>query len=408
MPGLNNKPKNGKRKMQVRKRKATPMPQPRRPLLSTTTPTLQQVQASQRKSIGGQRSLMTRAYSSPYMHCRMNPYTSKGGTAIPDGQSNKFIVVDHFVADNITTLTTAGFTIQTYPFLPYTAGISGNAFGAIDISVNGQSVRTPTILQGGLNVGLWPIGRPTELTSSLQLPGVQSPDVYLATKARIVSMTRRLIYLSPSQTATGVISVTPRSIGITVGQPTTATGLNFAANELKLFVNDALNTNSTPAPANTNIYSVDTGAAVNISQFTRDTVTTRVENGIVIRGKTNNSTHLHHPVHDTTFGVVQNQRLSASSTGTIVSNLFSSESDIGGIIFADDSWQSQVITVTGAIVGAQFRLETVICVEYILGGSSPYAPLSRSAVPAQPSVVTSVDAAINALPVAVPGTSEPR
>lgn len=376
-----------------------------RTMVSTRAPTLNQVQNSSRAAVANKAS------GSPYMHCRMNVYSSKGGVPIPDGRNNKFIVVDHFVADTINTITTAGFTIQTYPFLPYTAGVSGNGGAAAkDITINGDILTN----SGDFNSGLYPIGVPTEWSSAFSAPGQVVADPYQATAGRIISVTRRLIYLSPSQTATGIISVTPRVVGCQASSATTSGVTPAGAGEVSIVTNTYAQAVSNAAAKGTPILSVDSGATLSPTQFTRDSVTTRVENGVVIRGKSANSDHELSPFTTTAYGVSQNNKISAytSAGGNTIINLFTSTSSntsaiAGGVSFYDPAWQSQVITVSGAIAGASFRLETVICMEYALGQSSPYAPLSRSAVPAQLELVKQVDSAVNALPVAMPG-SDPR
>jgi len=374
-----------------------------RTMVSTRAPTLNQVQNNSRAVVA------SRALSSPYMHCRMNVYSSKGNVPIPDGRNSKFIVVDHFIADAISAITTSGFTIQTYPFLPYTAAVIGNGGAAAkDIVINGNILTNP----GDFNGGLFPIGVPTEWNSTLSAPGDNIADPYQATAGRIISVTRRLIYLSPSQTATGLITVTPRVIGCASNSATTSATSPAGAGEVSLNAVTLSQTLSGTAPKGTPILTIDSGADLNTTQFTRDSVTTRVENGVVIRGKAVNDDHELRPFVNTAYGISQNKKISATTAagGTILTNLFCTNSPgatQGGISFYDPTWQSQVISVSGVVVGASFRLETVICMEYALGQSSPFAPLSRSAVPAQPEIVKHVDSIINALPVAMPG-SDPR
>jgi hypothetical protein len=369
--------------------------------ISTQAPTLNDIQkAMQRVAIAGPRQQM-----SDYMHCRMDPYTSKGQTAIPDGRNNKFVVVDHFVADNIVCEGTSGFSIATFPFLPYTAGIIGNGGpGLTNIAINGVTFINPNF--GGN--GLYPIGVPKEWNEWILTAGLGSPqnDPYQSTGARIVSVTRRLIYTSPAQTATGIISVTPQKISVVQNQLinsiTPGTGVYGT-------LTDPTGAGVFTPGIGTSIAAVDYSfntAAFTAPPFDRSTVTTRVENGVLVIGKHLGEIHKINPVFD---NVAMPNANSGAAYNTQVVGMFTTSTpgvtNGGGIVWHDDEWESQVISVAGVINGATFRFETIVCMEYTVAINSPVFGFSRSSTKPDLPLLQAVEKKVNTMPVARPGVT---
>jgi hypothetical protein len=369
--------------------------------IPTQAPTMDAVQrAFQRIAIAGPRQQM-----SEYMHCRMDPYTSKGQTAIPDGRNNKFVVVDHFMADTITCNSTAGFTISTFPFLPYTGGITGNGgTSAHDITVNGVSFANSPPGPGN---GLYPVGVPKEWLAwiNASFVGIAQNDPYVSSGARIVSVTRRLIYLSAATTATGLITVTPQKISAVQDQSTNSVTSSGVYGTLT----DPTTAGVLTAPVNTSIVSVDYSSAPGSSApppFDRSSVTTRVENGVLINGKHLGDKHRITPVYDNVAFPCANTTLAGSSQAV---GLFTTSSpgvtNGGGIVWHDDEWESQQISVTGVLTGANFRFETILCMEYTVGINSPVYAFSKSPTKPDLPLVQAVESKVNSMPVARPGVT---
>jgi len=369
--------------------------------IPTQAPTLEAIQKSlQRVHITGPRQQM-----SEYMHCRMDPYTSKGQTAIPDGRNNKFVVVDHFVADSITCEGPAGFSISTFPMLPYTAGVIGNGGpGLTNIAVNGITFVNPNYLGNGL----YPLGVPKEWSGFVNnsYVGGALNDPYMSSGARMVSVTRRLIYLSPAQTATGLITVTPQKLSVvqnqTINSVTPGTGVYG-------LLNDPTSTTVGNPPIGTSIAAVDYSFNLNATTqppFDRSSVTTRVENGVLITGKHLGEIHKLNPVAD---NIAFPNANTAGSGNTQLVGLFTTNAPTvnvgGGIVWHDDEWESQVINVTGVVNGAQFRFETIVCMEYTVGTTSTVYGFSRSPTKPDLPLVQAVEKKVNAMPVARPGVT---
>jgi hypothetical protein len=335
----------------------------------------------------------------------MDPYTSKGQTAIPDGRNNKFVVVDHFVADTITCEGTAGFSIATFPFLPYTAGVIGNGGpGLTNIAVNGITFVNPNYAGNGL----YPLGVPKEWSLWVANSGVGSAlnDPYMSAGARIVSVTRRLIYMSPAQTATGIITVTPQKLSVvqtqSINSITPGTGVYGT-------LTDPTGAGVFSPGIGTSIAAVDYSfnlAATSAPPFDRSSVTTRVENGVLITGKHLGEIHKLNPVFDNVAFPCANTSLSYNNQAI---GLFTTATDGaingGGIVWHDDDWESQTISVTGVINGAQFRFETIVCMEYSVAITSPVFGFSRSPTKPDLPLVQAVEKKVNSMPVARPGVT---
>lgn len=344
-----------------------------------------------------------------YAHCRLNQFNSPSSQGIPDGRNTKFVTVDSFVANNISCVTNAGFMIRTVPMMPYTAGITGlGASGSNDISVDGTAVKTST----SFNANLFPIGIPPEWGTGWNVGGSRD-DPYNSASIRMVSRSHRLIYTAPAISASGIIAVTPEKIGIQVYGTVTNTTNTAVANTVGVGVlNPTTGALSYSAPANTQFMNIDIAASGGLDNvFTRDTITTRAENGCYIINKHSGETFKITPTFDNGYAPVCNARISSPAGGSVLNAFFTAdqtETSGGGVFWFDDDWEVNNIVVNGIPEGATFRFETALCFEYGLQAVSPFAPLAKRMSDESPSVVTSVNKQIAQLPVASPGPDPPR
>jgi hypothetical protein len=215
-----------------------------------------------------------------------------------------------------------------------------------------------------------------------------------------------LIYLSPAQTATGIITVTPQKLSVTQGQTinsvTPGTGVYGT-------LMDPTSTSVFNPGVGTSIAAVDYNfnlAATTAPPFDRSSVTTRVENGVLITGKHLGEMHKLSPVFDNIAFPCANTTLASNSQAI---GLFTTATPAattgGGIVWYDDEWESQTINVTGVISGAHFRLETIVCMEYTVGTLSPVFAFSRSPTKPDLPLIQAVEKKVNSMPVARPGVT---
>lgn len=370
-----------------------------------------QIQRSLKNTTISSRPMM----SNPYLACRLDPTNSPGSMGIPDGRNRKFIVVDHFVADTITTVSTAGFMIVTLPTLPTTAAVTGlGAPGASDITVNGLAVGTGQIgAAGSPSYGWYPCGIPNEWLINAYPGNNVVEDPYQSASARLVSIKRRLFYMSQPLNATGVVSVTPMKVGITGGSLTNDTTSPVTPGKMILTVSKADNSAGlSVASVGTKILEMDLGVSPTV--FTKDTLTTRVENAVEIPGKHYGEVFRILPTMDTPSGLAANFRMTADATlGSNIINFFTAKLNSGagtsayptGVLWYDDDWECQQLVVTGMPAGSTFRWETTFCMEYSLQATSPFAPLAHRESVDAPETVRKVDKVINKLPVAFIGNT---
>jgi len=399
--------------------------QPRRPraakpvkrlkkTLSIVAPTTNQVERALR-SINMNSRRQGSGKTDPWVMCRLQPDRSMGGTQKPDGVGScRSISVDHLVADTLTCITGAGFTIQTFPgMLPFTGIITGNgSAGTHDISVNSVSylnaATTPT------NPQSWaPLGILTEWASNYA--GLQNwtpsstprNDPYTSARARVLAVKRRLIYTGTLTNNAGFVTVTPSPYCLSTQQGrVSSTSTSAVANEIGFALKDYAQTTTTGALLDTPFYTLDVESGTN-PLFNKDTVMYRVEQGVEILSKQSGSIHQFVPIPDSSYYVVANASTIPATGGSIYApvncDMVLNGTSQSGVVINDDTWCGELINVTGVTAGATFRLETILCVEYELQSASALAPMAMKPPAPRPAAVAQAQAMVNRLPVAVPG-----
>lgn len=349
----------------------------------------------------------------PWVHCRLDPFSSAGATAKPDGRGYRFLVVEHFTQNFITAVTGAGFAILTLPgTLPFTALANGlGATAANDFNVDGKVFNNSISIVGDA----FPLGVPTAWSSSYGGQAVWTPsssainDPYLSQRARVTSVSRKLRYTGTVVNDAGQINVTPCPLSLSVNQVTTNNaGVAPAAGTVGTRYSK-LGTAATYTDSGITIKALD--VAVNLSNnYARDTVVSRVDQGVRIISKQTGDIHDFVPVPDSTYLVTGNNSLVPNpGTGSQLSHIATDASGNAtaspmGVSFWDPSWIGEVITVTGPSPGATFVFETAMCVEYMVGSSSSYAPFTQTRSPLRVAAIEAAQTLTSRLPIAIPGT----
>jgi hypothetical protein len=362
------------------------------PGLATTTPTTDQLEVAMRRAFKG------RQYGDPWIECRLDTFNSIGGGGKPDGRNSRFVVVDHLVANTLVT-SSGGFKIWTFPgCLPCTAAATGIAGATNDLTIDGYPYVT-----GTGNFNFYPIGIPPEWNNVVRQPGSSGDDPFFSSKARVVAVKRRLIYIGSTFNNQGLIQVTPLAAGFGM-----STG--FTSGTVTGTIRDGAATANPTISTGVQIINVDLNQQ---SLFTKDSVTCRIEQGIEIVSKQGGDIHSLVPSWDNYPMVVVNQT-SSGTTGVV--NLFTytgtgstpSGQSTWGIV--DPTWIGEEIVVSGAAAGSAFRFETAICVEYQLASNSPMISMSKRKSDLRPNAVATAHNMAQAMPVAKPGYtfSDPR
>lgn len=340
------------------------------------------------------RAFRGREYGDPWIECRMDTFKTKGGGGKPDGRNSRFVVVDHVMANNIIAIN-GGFKIWTFPgCLPVTAGITGLTNGVNDLTIDGVQYTT-----GPGNAYFYPIGVPSEWQNSITRgPGGAGDDPFNSVKARIVAVKRRLIYTGSTFNNQGYIQVTPLPTGIASG-----TAITTATNTVS--IRDPAGANASQASVGTAILNVDMNQ---VSVYTKESVTCRIEQGVEIISKQSGELHQLVPSWDNFPAIVVNS-ITAGAVGN--NNLFCytlpGATPTGNFtwLIADPTWVGEEITVSGATANAPFRLETALCVEYQLASNSPMVSMAKTNSDYRPSAIVRAHQMAQNLPVATPGAS---
>lgn len=331
-----------------------------------------------------------------YMLSRLNPFESRGSVTIPDGQNTNFLSTDMMLNDTIVPGGT-GFVIQTLPCLPAAAMIA--PLTGSTLTVNGVAVTAPSSLSltDAVGFGCYPLSVPPQYKIGAGFsPGVAQDDIYYATKARAVAYGYRLIYTGPAQTCAGAIVVTPNDVSFSeLGNTTDNTG---AAGKISLAISrpDNLATGVTSAPIGCPILLTD--LRLSSTAITRDSMTFRPEQGVVIVPRHHSSNYGIKPVVDVPFGVVAESALTTSSYTMLMQDRQTGPGYCGGIIFYDNDWESFQISVTGINSDATYRWETVILMEYGPSLSSAFQPFTQKTSTEDKALMSNTNAVLDRAP----------
>lgn len=380
--------------------------------MPVVAPTTHQVEMALRRA-----PVSTGGFKDPWLHCRLDPFTSPGSTGKPDGRADRFIVVDHVVQDVISTdATCTGFTIITLPgFLPFTAVLTAQNSGAGRVTVNGLALSA----SGSLSSALAPIGVVTEWASSPAAQQQWTPsnvaknDPYDSMSARVISVKRRLRYTGTLTQNSGWVSVTPNKVATakqfalvnTTTVPAPAGGLAVQTFDRTLAATGALPVGTTVLLADFSATSTSNSSIA----YTKDTVNYRVETGVEIVSKQMGEIHQFFPMPDAAMALVCNVSGIQGAAGVTYSPWNVDMNAAGafpmGVWLNDDTWVGELINVNGLTQATSFVLETAYCVEYIPSSTSLMAPMTRRAQPARLGAITAAQNAVNRLPVAIPGNA---
>lgn len=328
-----------------------------------------------------------------YLTCRLDPFNSMGGSGIPDASGGKRIVVDHRNFYDVIISSSGGLNMVLLPS-PSTPllvkdisdGTTGGQVTAGGMTATLSSTRAT--IQGGY-VGIpnldW---RPYVITN----PDSQALNPYGAQKFRVVTCACRITYTGTVLNGAGMVSVFPNT----------------------------LDTEETPIPSQYTIQSYDaTGTAstafpvgsvlVNVVDTTvpsvpiPGTVSQRVTNPIQVACSriTPNSRFQSIPNQPTVYTTP----ITADPAGVNTNNTLVCRLGAGpnvGIMPVDTQFTAPYINVRGMVAGTSLRIETVVCVEYMLESKSPFSPLARDLPATDDNLLAFVDKRIADAPIAAP------
>ena len=373
-----------------------------------------------RTSTGIQRSLATsgnRAAAkmpAPYVHCRIDPFTSSGDGNIPDGSNNNFVTLDRRVFDNITPIgepVPYSFNIMTTPTYPCSAAILASTRA---LNINGaefnnlpndvSSVVLPSSSRYAAPLSIVDVGLPGPSgVNGRFFPGQNVADMADSASARLVSAGYRLIYTGPVNTCSGSITVTP-------------TDTSFTASTQSVSATTTVTVHSADGggqivDAGTMSLNLDGYAAGN--RMTRESVTFRPEQGVVFIPRHKSRDFKIKSTRNLPYSVIANPNSSSTPGG--FTNLFAANANKlddaefkGGIIWYDDDWSGATIAVQNVNADATFRWETIWCMEF--NPSPSRIGLSNFTTKASPTALSQINEVqdlLGSMPVARPANMPP-
>lgn len=372
-----------------------------------TKPNMSKSNVSANTTAGVQRALRSRqvAISRPkknnqlnvdfgYARCRLDPFRAGPSRGIPDMVASRKLVFDHRGAANITVNGDASIIIV--PTLPWGALIKPDSPGNGIITVNGTSVNQDAFVSS--NVFTWvPCCRYNDFVPPAnidQVPTVISEPV-ISGRVRVVGVSFRLMPTSPATTIAGTVEIMDQELTTTPSK-----------------VNPVAITVYTPNGASAGTLATGTIDVLPVQLTTAERYQQLVPNSVVHRLESSPCGILKHS-GPYVFGdiplcpyipiVDQNN---ANDTLPLISSDPQAATRFGSVWYWDHSFSCKRIKISTPSAQS-FRLETMICVEYILSNSNPFARVAQPSPTPNPGTVTMVDHAIASMPAAVPDREMP-
>lgn len=345
-----------------------------------------------------------------YLHCRMDPFTASGGTAIPDGSNANFMVSDARSADTISLAAgTKDFVIQTFPMLPYMAAITSTSTTAGPaLTVNGgpvwgSSSYDPSALSSASSLRYYPLSKVPAYLQGGQFvaPQLKYNDPYTSSSARLVSVGYRLTYTGPVTTCAGSITVTPNSTSLNLNAYNTSVAASTTTpGQVSIGARNITSASITYAPIGTPIATAD--LRISSTALTRESCVFRPEQSIVILPRHRTRDYKLKSTAVTPYVIGFSDIGSSSSTAEFIS-LFTASTPTTSdyaVMWADDDWEGVTIVASGLNADASFRWDTVACFEYVPLINSVFAEMTIKSSPNDAKAMEAVNKHISSRPVA--------
>lgn len=328
---------------------------------------------------------------SPYINCRLKPFSNHGSLGIPDDSNRKRVVVDHHSYCDMKIDDTL-VTVRIAPTAPYSAFV--NLQNAANFSCTGPMPNLNGGITGFTNASpqtLWtPILGYPEYQDAMPLQAYSMP--YGQTYQRLVGMGWRITYTGTALNAQGSVTVNSVPIGIEYA------GLNNVA--IPQYNSDGTSAGTSFAANSVNMMRVDWPRAS--VAMTNDTVVRRPESNIngIIKHVT--STYLEVPAYDAPLVLVHSGTAVAGTMNTVLTRgIQGFPGNNLGIFWMDPSFAATDIVFQGAT--GTYKLEVVACVEYYPIANSAMSTMAKDPPKKDPFAIAVVESTLKTAPVAESG-----
>jgi len=238
------------------------------------------------------------------------------------------------------------------------------------------------------------------------VPGRSWNDPFNASTVRIASISHRLIYIGPSSTASGVITVTPNKIVPKEGPNQTTSSTAGAAGAVDVYAaNGTVNNTLTTGAA---FHYLD--GNLSPTAFARNSAVTRVDQGANILASHGTGPFRFLPISKVGLGMCVPPPTSIAEESTRGVHIFqyigaNTTLDYVPSVYAfDNDWSGEQIVVAGANADSKFRFETSVCLELNPEVASAFAPLSKAKGVNRPDIIRKAEEIIKSHPVSTPLT----
>jgi hypothetical protein len=312
--------------------------------------------------------------------------------SIPDGSTARHVPVPFVVTDYITVKSGGGFNYNLVPWFPCSGLLSG--FLAGNLIINGASTTRDYFSSGFA----YPIGLPNLYRAgnvgTQTIPGshTSSADLYDSTAMRFVSVSSRITYTGAAMTAAGTFTGYESKHPLNPTGSTTTTSATVTAPTTGSY---CLLSDTTPASAYANVATdmrvldgpvFSTGFNATLASTPCQSIEHRVELGLDSILTHSGSNFQFQPMPQTAFAAVFQQGSGTASSavnalGNIscitANDVYSNNKYGGGLLAADNDWNSSTVLVRGVPDGATFLIKTCVCVEFTPGYASAFSQISK-------------------------------
>lgn len=330
-----------------------------------------------------------------YLVCRLDPFNSMGSTGIPDASGGKRIVVDHRNFYDIVISNSGGLNMMliaspSSPLLVKDINDSSTGGSVISGGATATLTNTRATINGNY-IGLPNLDWKPYVTHS---PISQASNPYGAQKFRVVTCACRVVYTGTVLNGAGMVSVFPNTIDTEetpipnqyAVQAYAASGIASTLHPVGELLVNVIDTSTPSVP----IPGTVSQRAINPIQVTCSRITPNSR----FQSIPNQPVAYTTPISNDPAGTNTNNPLLAVVAAGNTAQI--------GIVPIDTQFTAPYINVRGMVAGTSLRIETVVCVEYMLESKSPFAPLAHDIPSTNDNLLSFIDKKIADVPVAAP------
>lgn len=329
-----------------------------------------------------------------YARCRLTPFTAGSSNGIPDFCAAGKLVFDHRGAEDFTVNGSASLLIL--PTLPFGAAIKPDGATAGIVNIAGNSVTQATThdkARSWIPISWYPDTIPTA-NPNVAPNSEQEPPI--SSKIRIAGVGFRLVCTSPASEIAGIVEVVDSEMTVQGRERTPFTAI--------------YQTNASEGSQGSFASNVDVNY-VNMSNVERNQAivakTVQMRPEMQPQGVLKHTGPYDWKAYESspllTVSEVRDGIQATEAWAYFTYGMGVNSTKYGSVFVWDSSFDVKRIRITTPRA-VSFRLETIICCEYVLPATNPYARIATKRTTHDSASVELVDQAISNMPAAVSTT----